>query len=386
MKKQEMFRCTIIRGGTSKAIFLKSNELPNDPVLRDKVVMGIFGAPDIREIDGLGGSDITTSKLGIIGPPTRDDADIDYTFGQVSLVAPMVDYTSNCGNISAAVGPYAIDEGMVRVTEPYTTVRIHNTNTNKILIATVEVQDGQAVVEGDYVLNGVPGTGSRIDLDFSLTAGAATGKLLPTGNVVDELEVEGLGKIQASIVDIANSVVFVNASDLGIKGTESRPEIMANQPLCDKLEAIRTQAAIKCGFITPGQVAADISPLRPMISFVTSSTDYVDYASGNTIQQDATDFLARIIFNQMAVETYTGTGTICTAVAAMIEGSVVNQIVSERAKKTGVVRFGHPRGINSIEVQVTKEATGFTVRKATFVRTARRILDGYVYVKPSRLK
>ena len=152
LKEQEIFRCTIMRGGTSKGIFIKKNELPEDPALRDKIILGIFGSPDLRQIDGLGGSDITTSKVAIIGPPTRDDADVDYNFGQVQLASPEIIWNSNCGNISSAVGPYAIDEGMVKVTEPYTTVRIHNTNTNKILVAKVKVENGKAAVDGDFVL------------------------------------------------------------------------------------------------------------------------------------------------------------------------------------------------------------------------------------------
>jgi len=217
LREQEMFKCTIMRGGTSKAVFLKKNELPSDPVLRDKIILGIFGSPDVRQIDGLGGSDITTSKVAIIGPPTRDDADIDYNFGQVQIKLSEVVWNANCGNISSAVGPYAIDEGMVKVSEPYTTVRINNVNTKKILIAKVEVKNGKAVVDGDFTIDGVPGTGSKIELDFKNTFGAATGKLLPTGNSIDVLNVNGLGKIPVSIVDIANIICYVNAKDVDAK-------------------------------------------------------------------------------------------------------------------------------------------------------------------------
>jgi len=375
-----------MRGGTSKAVFLKRNELPEDPELRDRIILAIFGSPDLRQIDGLGGSDITTSKVAIIGPPTHDDADVDYNFGQVHLTQAKIIWDSNCGNISAAVGPYAIDEGMIRPCEPYTIVRVHNTNTKKILVEKVKTKDGNAVVSGDFVLDGVPGTGARIELDYKMTFGSATGKLLPTDNPVDLLTVDGIGEVPVSIVDIANSVCFVKAEDIGITGKESRPEIAADEALLKKLEAIRSAAAVQCGFIQQDENAAERSPLRPMVAFVSPAIDYIDYTSGKTISKNSVDFLARIIYNQMPVETYTGTGTICTTAAAMIEGTVVNQVCSDRPKQVGVVRFGHSRGVNSVEVEVDNTPEGPVVKKAAFLRTARRILDGFVYVKQERLE
>ena len=160
-------KCSIVRGGTSKGIFILENELPSDPVLRDKYVLEIFGSPDVRQIDGLGGADVLTSKLAIVGPSSREDADVDYTFGQVSFVDAKVDYKSNCGNISAGVGPFAIDNGLVKAVEPYTTVRIHQVNTDSIINAKVEVKDGRAVIEGGLHIDGVPALGSTVELDFS---------------------------------------------------------------------------------------------------------------------------------------------------------------------------------------------------------------------------
>jgi len=178
-------RCSIVRGGTSKGIFLRENDLPKDRALRDRVILAVFGSPDLRQIDGLGGADVLTSKLAVIGPPTREDADVDYTFAQVSFTDAFVDRKGNCGNISSAVGPYAIDEGLVAAKEPFTDVRIHLTNSGSILTAKVPVYEGKAAVQGDYAIDGVPGTGARIDLDWSGVCGAVTGKLLPTGNVTD---------------------------------------------------------------------------------------------------------------------------------------------------------------------------------------------------------
>ena len=168
-------KCSIVRGGTSKGIFIMENELPRDPELRDKYILEIFGSPDVRQIDGLGGADVLTSKLAIIGPSSREDADVDYTFGQVSFVEPKIDYKSNCGNISAGVAPFAINNGIVKAVEPYTTVRIHQVNTDTIINAKVEVRDGKAAVDGDFHIDGVPTLSSTIELDFSDSVGGITG-------------------------------------------------------------------------------------------------------------------------------------------------------------------------------------------------------------------
>ena len=386
MRNQEMFRCTIMRGGTSKAVFLKRNELPSDPELRDRVILAIFGSPDVRQIDGLGGSDITTSKVAVISPPTREDADIDYTFGQVQLKTAEVIWNANCGNISSAVGPYAIDEGMVKVTEPITTVRIHNTNTGKILVAEVEVEDGFAKVEGNFAIDGVPGTGSMIRLNFAGTSGASTGKLLPTGNPVDLLEVEGLGKIPVSIVDLANTVAFVEAESVGATGVEPAPDIRADKALCDRLERVRQAAAVACGFIKPGEVALEKSPIRPIIAYVSHARDYLDYGTGALIRGEDIDFVARNLFNQLPTDTFPTTATFCITTAAQIEGTLVHKVCKARAHTENVVRFGHSRGINRVEVEVDNTPDGPVVKRAIFPRTARRILDGYVYVKPSIMK
>lgn len=382
MREQESFRCTYMRGGTSKAVFFKKSDLPTDEKLRDEVIMAVFGT-DVRQVDGMGGADITTSKVAIIGPPTHPDADVDYNFGQVQMGQHMIVWTNNCGNISSAVAPFAIDEGMIRnITEPITEVRIHNTNTQKILVARVHVKDGRMQYCGDFVLDGVPGTASKIELDYKLTYGATTGKLLPTGNVVDTLDVAGFGKINVSLVDIANPTCFVTAESVGLRGDESKPELSGMKDKLDLLERIRAAAAVKMGYIDKVEDALKKAPVSPMLSIVSPAKDYADYATGKPILAKDLDFLARVLWNQEPVDTYTGTGTICTCVAAQIEGTLVNQICGPEPKRTGVVRFGHGRGINSVATEVTKHEDGsFEVKKAVFNRTARRILDGYVYVK-----
>lgn len=382
MHNQDAYKYTLMRGGTSKAYFFKYNELPSDPEERERVILSIYGSPDPRQIDGMAGSWEGFSKVAIIGPSTHPDADIDYTFGQVQINRPFIDWKFNCGNISAAVGPYAIEEGMVKVTEPVTTVRIHMTNSHQIITAEVPVKDGHYVQYGDYVVPGVPGSGARIDINNAGMAGSATGKLLPTGHVTDWLDVEGVGHIEVSIVDFANPFVFVKAGDVGATGRECRTEIEGNKELLDKVVAVRCAAAEYLGFVSDRKDATEKSPSRPCLAFVAPRQDYVDYSNGKTIHGEDLDFLARNIFNNTAHDTFMGTGSLCTTVAAMIEGSIVNQVCSQEAKDTGIVRFGHPRGIIEVKVEVQKNDDGsFTVKKANMGRTARRLADGICYVK-----
>ncbi|MFZ7102769.1 MAG: 2-methylaconitate cis-trans isomerase PrpF family protein [Peptococcaceae bacterium] len=374
MNEYRKIPCIIMRAGTSKGIFLKRNHLPQDPLLRDKTILAIFGSPDIRQIDGLGGADPLTSKLAIIGPSSRSDADIDYTFGQVSINTPYVDYSGNCGNISSGVGPFAIDEGFVTAQEPVTTVRIHNTNTGKILIAEVPVINGQAQVKGDCKIDGVPGTGAKIMLDFADTAGSVTKNLLPTGNVVDILETS-IGSLEASIVDCANPCVFVRAKDIGMKGTEKPQEINGNKQILDLLEEIRAKTAVKIGMAADLKTALEKSPAFPMIAFVSPPQDYEDFTTGNIITKAQIDFVSRLMFMQVVHKAYPGTGTVCTGVAARIPGTIVNQAM-EKNQADNVIRIGHPAGIIEIEAIVQNDE----VKRAAFARTARRILEGQVCI------
>ena len=377
MTEQRRIRCAILRAGTSKGIFLMENDLPSDTQRRDQEILAIFGSPDVRQIDGLGGADPLTSKLAIIGPSTRSDADVNYTFGQVSIGTELVDFSGNCGNISSGVGPFAIDEGLVRAVEPVTMVRIHNTNTGKILIAEVPVQDGKAQVNGDYKIAGVPGTGAKIMLDFAGTAGSVTNKMLPTGKVVDVLDIEGFGTLEASIIDVANPMVFVRAKDLGLTGIETPAQINANKEILDLLEKIRGKTATMIGMAKDEADALKNSPAFPMIAFVSEPQNYVDFTTGKEIKADQVDFVSRLMYMQVTHKTYAGTGTTCTGAAAKIPGSIVNLVTHS---KSPLVRIGHPAGVIDIEVEAIEDGDGIKLERAAFARTARRIMDGYVYI------
>ncbi len=377
----KMLRCVIMRGGTSKGVYFHENELPEDPELRDKIILDVFGSPDVREIDGLGGADVLTSKVCIIGPSNREDADVDYTFGQVIVDKPIVDHSINCGNLSSGVGPFAIDEGLVKAVEPFTKVRIYNTNTKKVLIANVPVKDGKAVVAGDYHIDGVPGTGARIELDFAATAGTVRGTLLPTGKVREKLQIDELGEVEVSIVDAANPTIFAHAKDIGITGTERFQALIADKEVWRKAELIRGAAAEMLGFVKDRRNSAIENPTAPFSVFLTRASDYVSY-SGQVIKAESVDFRGILWAAREVSKAYAVTGTICTGAAAMTEGTIVNELLSEQAKKAGVVRIGHPSGVIEVQVDVQKEAGEFKLKKAIVYRTARRILEGYVYLKP----
>ena len=374
MSEQKRIPVVILRGGTSKGIYIKANDLPADPVQRDEVILRIFGSPDVRQIDGLAGADPLTSKLAIIGPSSRPDADVDYTFAQVSINERVVDYNGNCGNISSGVGPFAIDESIIKAQEPITKVRIHNTNTGKMLYAEVQVRDGKARVKGDCVIAGVPGTGAPILMDFASTAGAATGKVLPTGNPVDVLETKR-GPINVSIVDVANPCVFVRAADVNMKGTEPPAIIDGDSDLLDCLEEIRSKCCVMIGMAKSPEDAMKNSPAFPMVAFVAEAADYVDFTSGSIISKGNVDIVSRLMYMQVLHKTYAGTATACTGAAAKIEGTIVNQLIP-RANELDVIRIGHPAGV----IPVVANVDGIKVKRAALIRTARRIMEGYVFI------
>ena len=376
---QTRIRCVLMRGGTSRALFVMRGDLPSEPERRDRVILRIYGSPDVRQIDGLGGADPLTSKLAIIGPPSCRDADVDYTFGQVSIREPLVDYAGNCGNISSAVGPFAIDEGLVEPVEPTTTVRIHQTNTESILIAEVPVVNGKVAVEGEYHIDGVPGTGARIDLDFSDTAGAVTGRILPTGNPLDQLVVEGVGTIEVSVVDAGNPCVFVRARDLGMGGTETPEQIDADQALNERIERIRGTVAAKLGLVEAWRDAARESPYIPFFVLVSPPADYVDFTTGRTVAAQKVDFVARLLFMLRTHKAYAVTGTVCTGAAAKMPGSIVHEAARPESHSRSLTRIGHPAGV--IEVEADMRANdGVRLVRASMGRTARRIMEGYAFV------
>ncbi len=372
-----------MRGGTSRAIFFRDADLPSDRAIRDRILLAAMGSPDSygRQLDGMGGGISSLSKVAIIAPPGRPDADVDYTFGQVSVTDALVDYSGNCGNISSAVGPYSIDEGLIPVPrDGEGTVRIHNTNTRKIILARVPVQGGEAAVEGNFVLQGVSGTGARIALEFLDPGGAVTGKLLPTGAAQDILEISGIGRLTVSIVDATNPVVFVPAEDLGLQGTEHPEVIDRNTILTTRLEHIRAAAAVRIGLATTVEEASRKSQAVPKIALVAPPVLYRDL-SGAEVPGNSTDICARVMSMGKAHRAFALTAAMCLAVAARIPGTVVQKAVGPAAADpSSDVRLGHPSGVLPIAASVR----GGRAEKVVVYRTARRLMEGAIRV-PARI-
>lgn len=370
--------CAIYRGGTSKPVFFLEQDLPGDPRERDRLVLAAFGSPDLRQIDGLGGADPLTSKVAYIGPPTVPNTDINYTFGYVGIVQPVIDYNGNCGNTSSAVGPFSLLRGLIEPKEPITKVRIYNTNTRKVIVAEFPVSNGDFISEGDFRIDGVPGTGSKILLDFINSGGSVTGRLLPTGKVKEEIKFPTVGTLTVSMVDAANPFVFVQASDLGVKGNETLEEIANNNALLQKCEEIRSAVAEIMG-IARKEEATQKSPGVPKIAFVSPPASY--HTPKGMVNASEVDIVARMTALQKLHKAYAVTGAVCLGAAAKTEGTIVNEIYRQvQPANPPAVRIGHPTGTIQVEMEVTRKDGQIELTKAALARTARLLMDGHVYV------
>ena len=374
--RQARLRAVFMRGGTSKALMLRAEDLPRDRQAWGPIFLAAIGAPDPngRQLDGMGGGVSSLSKVCVIGPPTRPDADVDYTFAQIGVATPDVDYAGNCGNMSSAVGPFAVDEGLVaRPAGAEATVRIHNTNTKKIIVARFPMDEGFAAVEGALAIDGVAGTGAPVRLDFLEPGGAKTGKLLPTGNATDTLDVPGLGPIEASLVDAANPCVFVRGSDLGATAAELPDAIEADAPLMARLEAIRRAASVAMGIASDIAAAGAIRSI-PKVAMVAAPAR-APTLSGRVLAPDETDLLVRMISVGQPHRAVPLTGALCLAVACRIPGSIPAAL----ARAAGAdLRLGHPSGTILVAAEATGAGAGLHVPSATVYRTARRLFQGEV--------
>ncbi|WP_225533204.1 MULTISPECIES: 2-methylaconitate cis-trans isomerase PrpF family protein [unclassified Enterococcus] len=373
--------CSIYRGGTSKGVFLFEKDLAEFGENYDDVLLKIMGSPDVRQIDGLGGAVSTTSKVAIISPEEKEAWDVNYTFAQVAIDKPIVSYAGNCGNISSAVGVFAIESGLVKTTDPITTVKVYNTNTKKVIYEHIPTPDGKLSYEGDFKISGVPGSGLKIELEFIDPAGSMTGKLLPTGNVVDTLTIEGLGEIEVSIIDAANPLVFVEADRVGLTGKESASEIDSSDDRLALLEKIRGAAAEKLGFVKAADQSAKESPGVPKLTLVGKAGTYTT-VSGETIPSDSYDLAVRMMSMQKAHKTIALTGALCTAAACVIAGTIPNLLLKKENQSNHQTKlcFGHGDGLieTTIDYEEPKEGDAI-IRSISSYRTARKILTGTVF-------
>ena len=370
-----------MRGGTSKGIVFHLKHLPHDHSVWERLFLKLMGSPDPngRQLNGLGGGISSLSKVCIVSPSSRPDADIDYTFAQVAIREPVVDFSGNCGNMSSAVGPFAIDEGLVPSSGDKATVRIHNTNTGKIIVSEFSVSRGRTIETGDFTIPGVSGSGSPIRLTFQDPGGANTGGLLPTGKPTNVLDIPGYGKIEASLVDAAAACVFLEASSIELTAGESPAEIDKNKEKMGLLERIRQAAAVHMGIADNPHEAAN-SIAIPRIAVVATPKD-TKLLSEEILSGEACDFIIRMISVGQPHLAVPLTGALCAGVASRIEGSIVHK-VSRKSNDAGhPIRIGHPSGVTVVEAKVDYHKNSeWQAHEAVVWRTARRLMDGMVSV------
>lgn len=380
MKK---YKTVYMRGGTSKGCLFKKEDLPEDRAAWDDIFMQVMGCPDPKQIDGMGGTVSSNNKIVVIWKSEEADVDIEYLVGQVIVGKRQVDYKSNCGNMTAAVPAFAVEEGMVPVTEPRTIVRMLNRNTDKYINVEVPIdpETHSFSNDGDCAIAGVDGTAAELKVDFLNPAGSKTGKLLPTGHTRDVLEIPGFGTLEATILDVSNPIVLVRAEDIGMKGTELPEEVNANRAVSELLEKIRGTACIKMGFAKDLADASEHQPGVPKVGFLSRPSAYTDL-EGKQVDAAGMDICARVIsvFKCHKACPLTAAGAI--SVAAKLPGSLAAELI--RDPSAACIRIGHPSGIMTMVPTVEPEGEDPAMTRVPGVavqRTARRIMDGYVYVR-----
>lgn len=369
-----------MRGGTSRAVCFREDALAAYPAdVRERIILAALGSPDAdgRQIDGLGGGISSLSKVVIVGPARGTDHDVTFTFGQVDVRSPVIDWSGTCGNMSAAVGPFAIDEGMVPAVEPITRVRVLATNTGKRYVAHVPVCGGRAAVEGDYRLDGVPAPGACIDLEYLDPGGTLGRGVLPTGKSREPYTLADRREFMASIVDAAIPSVFVRAEDAGCDVRRLASELDADVPLQKMLEEIRCGAAVRLGLAPDLDYAHECVQHTPKVVLVAPPAGYVS-SSGRPVEAGDIEVVVRAISMRTTHRTVPGTVAMCLAVATRIEGTVVHEVV--RPRDAQPTRLGHPAGIMAVGATVSHRNGEWIVERVTTQRTARRIMEGAVLV------
>jgi probable AcnD-accessory protein PrpF len=378
-----------MRGGTSKGVFFRLQDLPPAAQVpgeaRDKLLLRVIGSPDpyAKHIDGMGGATSSTSKTVIVAPGTRPGHDVDYLFGQVAIDKPFVDWSGNCGNLSAAVGPYAIANGFIdpaRIPDNgIVTVRIWQANINKTIVAHVPVTNGQVQEMGDFELDGVTFPAAEVQLEFMDPAaeeGDGGGAMFPTGNLVDDLEVPGVGTLKATLINAGIPTVFVNAADIGYTGTELQDAINGDPKALAMFETIRAYGAMRMGLIAHVEEAARRQH-TPKVAFVAPPAGYVA-SSGKRVEAEDIDLLVRALSMGKLHHAMMGTAAVAIGTAAAIPGTLVSLAAGGRAHEA--VRFGHPSGVLRVGAEARQEGGDWVVTKAVMSRSSRVLMEGWVRV------
>jgi 4-oxalomesaconate tautomerase len=356
MPSQTELRCVLMRGGTSKGAYFLADDLPADPGLRDRVLLAAFGSPDDRQIDGIGGAHPLTSKVAIVSRSHQPDADVDYLFGQVVIGEARVDYSPTCGNLLAGVGPFAIEQGLVRATPGTTRVRIRMVNTDSLCEATIRTPDARVTYEGDARISGVPGTAAPILLAFADTAGSSCGALLPTGHAQDII-----GGIPVTCIDNGMPVVVLEARHVGCTGYESPEALNADARVKARIEAIRLAAG---PLMNLGDVATRVVPKMTLIA---------PPRDGGTVATRT--FIPHVCHEAIGV-----LGAVSVATACVIEGSVAAPLVRMAAGTAKSVSVEHPTGEFTVELETRATSAGTEVTRSALLRTARALFAGSVLV------
>ncbi|MDG9949912.1 2-methylaconitate cis-trans isomerase PrpF [Acinetobacter ursingii] len=379
---------TYMRGGTSKGVFFKLDDLPESAQVagqaRDQLLLRVIGSPDPygKQIDGMGGATSSTSKTVILSKSTQPEHDLDYLFGQVSIDQPFVDWSGNCGNLTAAVGSFAISHGLVepsRIPENgICTVRIWQKNIEKTIIAHVPITNGQVQETGDFELDGVTFPAAEVQIEFLDPAddGGEGGDMFPTGNVVDTLDVPEVGSFQATFINAGIPTIFLNAHDLGYTGTELQDAINGDAQALTRFEKIRAYGAVQMGLISDVSQAA-ARQHTPKIAFVAPASTYQS-SSGKTVQAQDVDLLVRALSMGKLHHAMMGTAAVAIGTAAAIPGTLVNLAAGGGAREA--VRFGHPSGSLRVGAQAEQQGEKWVVKKAIMSRSARVLMEGWVRV------
>jgi 2-methylaconitate cis-trans-isomerase PrpF len=374
-----------MRGGTSKALVFHARDLPADRTDRDQLFCHVMGSPDAygRQLDGMGGGLSSLSKVVIVEPSERPDIDIDYTFVQIAVDAAVADYSAMCGNMSASVGPFAVDEGLVNInaTDTEASVSIYNTNTNKQFTARFPVANGKSVEHGNFTIPGVSGSGACIKLDYSDPGGAATGSLLPANEVLSELHTATGERFNVSLVDSSNPVAFVHASALGKTAAELPQDLDADNDFMQRMESIRRAASVAMGL---SQTESTATRGAPKVAIVAEPTDFTAL-NGETFSANEFSLAVRIISMGNVHRAITLTGAMCVATAVHIPGTlpqqVAKQVAANNQSQSNTTLIGNPSGLLPVEAQVTHDSThGYYARSATTYRTQRRLMEGLLPV------
>jgi hypothetical protein len=376
-----------MRGGTSKGVFFRTDSLPTDPELRDRILLRVIGSPDMygQQIDGMGGATSSTSKVMLVGRSVLPDCDVDYSFGQVAIDRAIIDWSGNCGNLTSAVGPFAIAQGLIDApSRGVAVVRMRHTSLNARIDAHIPMEDGAVVEDGGFELDGGAFPAAEIRVEF-LNPGSGDGeesgsRIFPTGNPMDVLDVPGIGSLEVTMINSGNPAVFLNAKQIGLRGDEMQKDVNGSPQLLAKLETIRAHAAVRMGLAESVEEASAIRLHAPKLSFLSPPTEYTA-SSGRLISGSMIDLSARIVSMGKLHHAMTGTGAIALGVAAVIPGTVVHRLLG---KTRDTVRLGHPSGVMTVGAEAEQRNGAWTVTKAVMSRSARRLMEGKVFV-PTKL-